>query len=123
MCECAVQHGGPEHGDAQHGGPEHGETEHGDAQHGGPEHGGPEHGETEHGDAQHGEPEHFDAQHGQTKVSIQSRTSLPGLKPPAPTLPHEKVDPSRFPGGSRVVPKPVCTRFCRTFAVELAHIA
>ena len=29
MWECAVQHGGPEHGDAQHGGPEHGDAQHG----------------------------------------------------------------------------------------------
>ncbi len=26
MWECAVQHGGPEHGDAQHTDPEHGHT-------------------------------------------------------------------------------------------------
>ena len=44
MSECAMQHGGPEHGDAEHGGPKH-------------------------GDAQHGGPEHDDAQHGHTKVS------------------------------------------------------
>ena len=34
MSECAVQHGGPEHGDAQHGGPEHGDSQHTDPEHG-----------------------------------------------------------------------------------------
>ncbi len=29
MSECAVQHGGPEHGNAQHGGPEHSDAQHG----------------------------------------------------------------------------------------------
>ena len=29
MCEGAMQHGDPEHGDAQHGGPDHGDAQHG----------------------------------------------------------------------------------------------
>ena len=89
MSECAVQHGGPEHGDAQHGGPEHGDAQHGHTKVSlscwgdrdmdlrlllwdalmdelgrkpGP-------GWMWECAVQHGGPEHGDAQHGHTKVS------------------------------------------------------
>ena len=62
MWECAVQHGGPEHGDAQHGGPEH-------------------------SDAQHSDTELSDTKHGHTQVSHSAGPfGMRVVSVPAPSL-------------------------------------